>query len=293
MLNRYLNLLVIALLLFLCSIVPAQASPNIDKLTGIWVRKDIIQTLQKTQSFFQTKKYAENQPFTELTAVGINYDPKNYYRLSIGFTQFGAPYMPASVFLNTSQKPTTLGYRLGPSSIYQNYTFHLSIKKGELWVHVQKGSLTKQLVFKKMAQAPTKVLYSKLEEAQRQIIKGSYELRDENNRLIQSHVWFDSNGLTSFPGLYRYDLRGGYWNSIHESHNAYKIKTSSLDSLQALDQEDILFLYNQGDSFMNKKQFALKKVHNGFEIYALKEREVRMHQLLYKAKLQYRLIKKW
>jgi len=248
--------------------MPVQALADFNQFTGIWVRKDIVQKFQTTRSFFQVKQYAENQAFAEFMAVGIRYDSLNSTRLNVGFTQFGAPIMPAYAYLNLNQKPINLGYRL--SYMDTETILHLSIKQGKLWVHVQKDK-----------------------EVQRRIIQGSYVLKDANNHLIESHVWFDKNGLTNFPGLYRYDVRGGYWNSIHQPMNASKIKVGSLAALQALDQEDILVLYNQGDSFENKKQFALKKVQNGFHVYTFRKREERLHQLLYKSKLVYKLVNKW
>jgi len=277
--------------------MPVQALADFNQFTGIWVRKDIVQKFQTTKSFFQVKQYAENQAFAEFMAVGIRYDSLNSTRLNVGFTQFGAPIMPAYAYLNLNQKPINLGYRLPYHPYMDTGTIlHLSIKQGKLWVHVQKDNKQKWLIFEKMAVAPSPVskpLYGKFKEVQRRIIQGSYVLKDANNHLIQSHVWFDKNGLTNFPGLYRYDVRGGYWNSIHQPMNASKIKVGSLAALQALDQEDILVLYNQGDSFENKKQFALKKVQNGFHVYTFRKREERLHQLLYKSKLVYKLVNKW
>ncbi len=226
--NKCSAFILTTLVLCFCNIVQAQTANDIDKLTGIWVRKDIVQRFQTTQSFFQVKKYAENQPFTEFMAVGINYNPQSYSRLSVNFTQFGAIIMPPTMFLYRPQKSTNLGYRVNQSDIYKNYVFHLSFKEGALWIHVQKGKIKKWLIFEKMATAPIKLLYGKFKEAQRQIIKGSYELRDANNQLIQPHVWFDRNGLTNFPKLHRYEVRGGYWNSVHNNHNAYKLNHPAL-----------------------------------------------------------------
>ena len=282
----------ISLLLTLGCIISVQASFDFNKLTGIWVRKDVMQKLRTTRSFFQTKKYIEAQPFSNFLAVGINYTPSNYTQLGVSFSQFNSPQMPPSMFLSIDQKPTTLGYKLKQTYLYQNYTFHLSIKKENLWVHIQKGNIKRWLVFEKVAKAPVKLMYDKFTAALRQIIRGGYELRDSNNTLIKPLIWFDKNGITNFPQLYRYNIRGGFWNSIHYQINAQKAKTDSSTNTKVLDQEDLLFLYNQGDSFKDKKQFALKKVKNGFHIYELKEPEVRMHQLLYKEKLRYRLIKK-
>jgi len=280
-----------------CYLLPIQALANFSQFTGIWVRKDIVQKFQTTQSFFQVKKYAENQAFANFMAVGIRYDSLNHSRLNVDFTRFGAPNMPTGAYLNLTQKPINLGYRLSyhPQTT-PHETVHLSIKKGELWVHVQKENTQKWLVFEKMALVPSpiiKPLYGKFKEVKRKIIIGSYVLKDANNRIIQPHVWFDKNGLTNFPGLHRYNVRGGYWNSIHQSKNASKIKVGSLAALQALDQEDILVLYNQGDTLENKKKFALKKVQNGFHVYTFREREKRLYQLLYKSKLLYKLVKKW
>lgn len=259
-----------------------QAQTSLEQYQGIWVRKDVLETMKASRSFFHTKKISDSRAFKDKIALGIYRSQQRAGQLGVQVLGFGETIMPTSTFVPLYQTKYPLGY---PIQVY-GATLYLQFK-GDQQLLVTTPS-RQVLIFERIRKQAPRPLENLFVGLMRHIIIGSYVLKDTNNRVIQSHVWFDQNGLTSFPKLRLYQVIGGYWHSPHNKANTHIAKYSSV-----IDQEEILLLYNPKDDFLQKQQYILQKVKNGFHVYAMKA-PIRMKwQLVYKKELVYQLIYKY
>lgn len=267
--------------------------PELKPFTGIWIRKDLVKTIQSTQSLFKTREIINAQAFSDFLALAIEPNDQKKDTLLICVSTFFTQ-MPATIDLGINQKKQYFGYQATAQwEGYPNHRFYVDLSGEDLIMTIQQGAQSGRFVFQKVSKEDGNICSNQVREAYNHLIIGKYQLLDKNNRVIQAHIHFDEEGNANFPGFKHYQVRIGYQNSIHHSmdvRNQSPEEKKAMLQNGALDQEDQLIFYKVKDHYESSYSYAIEKSQEEFHIYTLQKQENMMWQLLYKKELAYKLI---
>lgn len=268
---------------------------GIDGLMGVWIRKDLVETLKKTRSWFETWQILKTKPGFDFFAMSID---KHYEEdsLMIGYSTFDTQ-MPGSLYISCNQKPQVFGYKATSNYGVGREGVYLNLQNDELVVRVKEGEKLLKLIFQKRSYENPK-FRNQVRGTFKGIMVGNYQLLNAQKKHIKD-VWFDKLGRTNLLGFKEYWVRISFLNSLNfsvEVKGKSDAEKQEMRKQGAVDQEDLLHLLKTKEKIEHDpssfQDLILSKIKNGFAVYTMKEKSVRMWRLVHKKELKYYLIKK-
>ncbi|OJJ15712.1 hypothetical protein BKI52_38165 [marine bacterium AO1-C] len=272
------------------------SAKGIDALKGVWIRKDLVKTIKKTRSWFETKQILEKKPWYDVLAMSIEKDYKDDY-LQVCLSSFGTQ-MPTILDISCDQEGKNKSYQA--TSNHYKSTFYLTIIDQELVVEVRTGNTIQKLIFLRRPYVKPEC-FNQVRGTYDGVMMGNYQLLNAKKEYLQD-VWFDVLGRTNMPDGKKYALFHSAMNSIHHSPELHYLKNTSKEELiekGAVNQEDVMYLYNSEkkgprETFI-EGQLIVEKIPNGFKLYTIKTnkgKEKVIWGLYFKKHLKYYLIQK-